>query len=127
MNMAELVILSHNVNGLGNRIKRNTIFNNIQKNKDSIHFLQETFSTQEIEQDWQDELKEGKLIFNHGSKRARGTLIYIPNNLKDNIVKTMDDNNGRIIIMDIKIQNEIYTMINVYMPTSSNKNEQIKQ
>ena len=69
------------MNGLGKKIKRESIFSYIKQNKESIFLLQETFSTPNIEEKWNLELTEGTLIYNHGTTRSRGVLIYIPKNI----------------------------------------------
>ena len=77
--MEEVNIISFNVNGLGKKLKRNTIFDSIKKRKQTVFLLQETFSKSEIEEEWQQELNTGRTIFCHGSNRSRGVLIYLPN------------------------------------------------
>ena len=80
--MDKVQIVSFNVNGLGKKSKRLAIFNLIKQNNESIFLLQETFSRIEVEETWKDELPSGHLIFNHGTNRSKGVLIYIPKQKK---------------------------------------------
>ena len=105
-------------------MKRTAIFEYIKKNIDNIWLLQETFSIKEIEENWQEELGNGILKFNHGTSKSKGVLIFIPKNLGIKVINTYHDNNGRLVILDCEFDGKIFTIINCYMPTCSNVQEQ---
>ena len=86
--------------------------------------MQETFSSKEIEGIWQNELGNGTLIFNHGTSKSKGVLIFIPEILDITIQNVYQDGNGRLIIIDCEAEGKFFTIVKCYMPTSSNVHEQ---
>ena len=69
-------ITSLNVRGIRDLHKRRSIFTWIEKQKSDITFLQETYSTPEIINDWKFQWL-GEMIFSHGSNHSRGVLVLI--------------------------------------------------
>ena len=65
-------------------------------------FLQETHSTVFDEKRWHDELK-GKLFFSHGSSNSCGVAIGLLGNVKFNFLNKIKDNDGRILISDVQV------------------------
>ena len=76
----DFAIGSLNARGLNNNIKRNSIFTWAKKNRFDILFLQECYCSQEIEKDWTNEWN-GEILFSHGSKHGKGTMILFNNTL----------------------------------------------
>ena len=75
-----LDILSLNVRGIADCKKRREIFRWLKryhKGGESIIFLQETHSTSNTENIWQQEWGS-KIFFAHGTNRARGVAILMP-------------------------------------------------
>ena len=96
----------------GKRLKlftflKDKLFNN------GIFFLQETHSTQSDEEKWQNEWG-GKLVFSHGSSDSKGVCIGFTKNFDAKLEKISCDNNGRIIIIDLILDDEKYLLINLY-------------
>ena len=109
-------VFSLNVRGLGSDIKRRKIFTWLQKQDIPIAMLQETHSTQELQNQWRAEWG-GDAYFSHGSSRARGTVILLNPSLKNvevHEVKTCD--NGRYVAMDLTIAETRLTLVNIYGP-----------
>ena len=63
-----------NVRGLNNECKRSQVFRWLHGRKFQIIFLQEVFSSRDIEKMWSAEWG-GKVVFCHGTKNSCGTLV----------------------------------------------------
>ena len=55
----------------------------------------------------------GKILFANGSNDSRGVMILFKPSLCFTVLKTECDNIGRFIIADIKVENQVFTIINV--------------
>ena len=113
--MTSFNVVTYNTKGLQNKIKRNKVFNYIH---DKIHdngivFLQETHSTAECEAKWKKEWG-GHIHFSHGTSNSTGTAICFSKNLNFSIVKSSIDTHGRIVILDIILNDEKFVLINLY-------------
>jgi len=94
------------------------------KKQKCITFLQETHCTRELENTWKQEWG-GDIVFSHGSSNSKGVAILLPKQADYTILNKEVDNDGRFIIIEIKYENEIYVLINIYAPTQNHENEQI--
>ncbi len=103
-------LVSFNVNGLGQEAKRKSVFEKLKK-LDCISFLQETFSTKNIETRWKDEWG-GEILFNHGASNSRGVAIFFPKNIDFELCEKITDNEGRLLIAKVKFNSMIYTLCN---------------
>lgn len=119
MKASELNILSINVRGINNCVKRKSIFNMAKKTNAHIAFLQETYSSLEKENQWKNEWG-GDIIFAHGSKHSRGTAILLKKNWDYEIEDYITDPAGRIILLKMIIEEERFCIINVYAPNDDN-------
>ena len=107
--------LSLNVRGLSNFHKRRAIFSWCRKQKADLIFLQETHSTTERQDQWRKEWG-ASVLFSHGSTNARGVAILIKNSLNIVIQQSEISSDGRFIVLKAAINNEIYTIANIYGP-----------
>ena len=57
------------------------MFGWLMKNNADICFLQESYSTPEVENVWKSQWK-GEMFFSHGTVHSKGVLILIKNNLE---------------------------------------------
>lgn len=71
-------LVSLNAWGIRSFEKRKALFIWLMKQQADFCFLQETYSTKEIENIWKKQWK-GKMFFSHGSEHSRGVLILIKN------------------------------------------------
>ena len=85
--------------------------------------LQETHSTPEMEQRWQNDWGNKQMYFSHGASNSKGVAIIITNNYDANIVN-IRDTNGRMILLDIERKGTIYTVGNIYAPTRNFEQDQ---
>ena len=115
-----LRLLSLNVKGISNFRKRRAVFTRCRKQKADVIFLQETHSTEEREKQW---IKEwgSQIYFSHGSSNSRGVAILWKRGIDIVVKKSFGDTCGRFIVLESKINDEEYILINVYAP---NKDEQ---
>ena len=118
-----LKLISNNVKGLQSSKKGLKLFEYL-KNRicpNVILFLQETHSTFMDEVKWNDEFR-GKIYYSHGKLNSCGVLIVSYGDEKINVKKRLTDKNGRILILDIEIDNS------EYIPTSlCNSNTELEQ
>ena len=80
-------ILSCNVNGIRDNIKRKNIFQYLQKTNSNIIFLQETHSSPISNNIWKKEW-DGETVWNSGTNFKFGVAILIKNNTNIKIVQT---------------------------------------
>ena len=114
-NQLNFNFLSNNVKGLQSSKKRLKLFN-FSKNKigpKGILFLQETHSSVETEKKWIDDFKD-KIYCSHGKTNSCGVLIAIYGNLNIRVKNKMHDNDGRVLILDARINGSDYLLINFY-------------
>ena len=115
-----LRLLSLNVEGISNFRKRRAVFTWSRKQKADVIFRQETHSTEEREKQW---IKEwgSPIYFSHESSDSRGVAILLKRGIDIVVKKSFGDTCGRFIVLESKISDEEYILINVYAP---NKDEQ---
>ena len=89
-------VMSLNVRGLRNQVKRRSIFRFLKDQNYLFYFLQETYSKPGDEIIWKSEWG-GDIFFSHGSTHSRGVCILI-NPLHGQTVNNLNkDENGRIV------------------------------
>ena len=88
-------LLSLNVRGIRNYDKRKAIFLWISKQNADVIFLQETYSTTEVELQW-----KGEIFFAHGSEHSKGVMILTKEGLDIKISDSQLDPEGRFIFLD---------------------------
>ena len=115
----KFALISQNVRGLREKMKRNIIFEQMKEKADII-FLQETHSTPDQEERWKTE-SGCKTLFSHGSSNARGVMILFSKSLDMEIIESTTDEDGRYIIIKCIIQGTKFLIYNIYAP--NNKTE----
>ena len=116
---AKLHFISNNVKGLQNSLKRIKIFEYLKNNLGSNGFLllQETHSSLADEKKWADDLN-GPIFFSHGKTNSCGVATgYIGSNKVDVLDKKMDKN-GCILILDVKVDETNFVLVNIYNPNT---------
>ena len=84
--------------------------------KGEIILLQETHTTVNVVKEFERIAKGATLKFSHGTSGARGVLIYVSASLEFEEIKTITDDEGRLIIMKCKIQGQTFLIVNAYGP-----------
>ena len=108
-------LLSLNVRGIRNYDKRKAIFLWISKQNADVIFLQETYSTKEVEHVWGLQWK-GEIFFAHGSEHSKGVMILTKEGLDIKISDSQLDPEGRFIFLHTVIQDSRFCLINIYVP-----------
>ena len=83
--------------------------------KYSVYFLQEVHSTEQTSKLWANEWCYNA-IFSHCTSSKAGVCIPFNNNFSFQILKQRSDPDGRFAIVDIKTNEKISTLINIYAP-----------
>jgi len=109
-----------NTKGLGDENKRVQVFSWLHNRPADIFFVQETHSTIESENKWKENWGNNNMFFSHGTSNARGVGIFFKNFCDMKINKEYHDDDGRIIILDISLNDEQLTLINIYGPNIDN-------
>ena len=121
----DLNIFSLNANGLGNKIKRKAVFEKLKSKGNGIFLLQETHTTKDREKEWFSQWGSRNIYFSHGSSNQKGVATLVSDGYDIEILQTYTDCEGRCVIIDIKRNDTIFTVCNVYAPTRDKENEQI--
>ena len=119
-------LVSLNVRGLRNQSKRGAIFSYLKSQKATIYCLQETYSLASDEREWSSEWG-GRIIFSHGTAHSKGVCILLNPNSIAQFCCVHSDAQGRLIIAKIKIEEEIFFVINIYAPSNYNDQENFVQ
>ncbi len=110
-------LISWNVNGIQNPVKRYKILSYLQSLSCNIAMIQETHLTKQeslkLRQRW-----VGQVFSAPGSGAARGVSILISKRISfvPSIIKADDD--GRYLVLSGTLQNEKCTLVNIYAPNS---------
>ena len=111
-------LLSLNARGIRSFEKRKASFGWLMKDKSDICFLQESYSTPEVENIWKSQWK-GEMFFSHGTEHSKGVLILIKNSLEFELKTTKVDQNGRFIILEANVQDHPFLFVNLYAPNET--------
>lgn len=123
--MQAFKIVSLNVNGIGSPVKRRAVFTALRKLKADFILLQETHSIQSLERIWLSEWgAEG--YFSHGSSNSCGVATLFGRGLSPTVLHTYGDKDGRLLVLQLKVNDEVLTITNIYAPTQNFVHQQIE-
>ena len=117
--------LSLNVKGLREKGKRERIFTWCKEKKAEIVFLQETYSSRDVEDKWTAEWN-GQCIYSHGTPHSKGVMILVNASLDMDLKAVVCDSDGRYILLDCILQGLRVILCNIYFPVRSKEKEQIQ-
>ena len=107
---------SINARGLRDKSKRLNLFRYLTSNGIDVGFIQETYCTAEFENDFKTNWK-GKIYHSFSkSVHSKGVCIVVNENLCHNVISTHNDENGRKIVINVKIKETVFSFICVYAP-----------
>ena len=117
-------VFNLNCNGLGNSLKRSSVFSWISANHKCITFVQETHSTEAAEPDLNK--NDYKIWYSHGTSRAQGICTMVPDSYSHRVVDKISDQDGRFFLLHILvfINDSEFVLVNLYAPTKDNPEEQ---
>ena len=98
--METLKCITCNVRGLGDFVKRRTIFRALHEKSVHIAFVQESHSTQNNCKKFRNEWG-GRAFFDHGSSNSKGVAILCDRNLDFELRSVEKSGLGRWIILNI--------------------------
>lgn len=110
-----LRICTWNVKGIHNPIKRKKVMSYIRKNKIGIALLQETH----LDKQEHLKLKQGgynQVFFSSFSSKSRGVAVLISKNIPLNVVKLIEDDRGRFVIINGTLFGNSISLFNIYFP-----------
>ena len=119
-----LQIMSLNVRGIQTPKKRKDYFIWLDKFKSNIILLQDTHSCALDENNYKNHWGHS-VFFSHGLTNSRGVATIIPKHLGGTSNIFYRDMDGRILIVEININNTIYYIINVYAPSANIEKEKL--
>ena len=108
-------LISLNVRGIRSPKKRKALLMWLKERKYDIIFLQETYSTDEVEDIWRTQW-QGELFFSHGTNHSCGVMILVRNDLEFNLKTIQVDNEGRYLTMEAEVQSSNFLFVNIYAP-----------
>ncbi len=120
---ANLRFNTFNARGLGDRLKRKLIFGWLQEHQKGITLLQETHSTLKDEKLWCNEWGN-KILFSHGTSQKGGVAILFSSDIQVDIKKCVTDEEGRVLLIDITVEDHDFILCNIYAPTKDKAREQ---
>ena len=117
-----VTFITNNAKGMQSSEKRLKL---MQYFKDKIGsngvlFLQETHSESKVEQKWKKDFKSPNL-FSHGKLYSCGVLIAFSGTGTFTVKKQQTDKEGRILILDVSINDSEYILINLYNANTENE------
>ena len=111
-------LLSLNVRGIWPSTKRKALFCRLNERKCDIVFLQETYSTKDVESIWKTQW-QGKLYFSHGSNHSCGVImILVKDDVDFKLNSIISDDQGRYVIIEAEVQGSLFLFVNIYAPNS---------
>lgn len=108
-------ICSLNCQGLARKEKRFRLFSWFQQQKCDILMAQETHLSKDLIKQINNEF-HGKHLHSLGTTNSRGVSYFINKSLDFKLINEFCDKEGRIIIINIEIQDKIFTLVNLYAP-----------
>ena len=113
-------LISLNARGIRSFEKRKAVFGWWFKQKVDLCFLQETYSTKEVENFWKKQWK-GEMFSSHGSEHSRGVLILIKNSLEFELIFVRLDKEGRFVFLEAFVQDQKFLFVKIYAPNKSSE------
>ena len=116
--MDSIKCLTLSVRGLRCNEKRKTIYRYLEQNKVNIAFLQETFCTLEYVKQFNAGWKGTIFHSFSNSNHSKGVCILISENVTCKVINVHRDNEGRKVLVNVKIHDEYYSLVSVYCPNT---------
>lgn len=112
-------ILSWNVNGLKNPIKRSKLIAKVKRDRISIVFWQETHMSADEHEKFKKLGFRNTFYSSYKSGRKRGVGILISNSTPFEFVSETKDKEGRFVLVKCRIDQQEVTLLNIYAPPGS--------
>ena len=120
-------LCSLNVNGIKYKPKRNRVIEWVNAQKCSICFLQETHFNIDIENEIRNN-SNFDILCSNGTTASRGVSILIKKTLNYRLIDSFKDDEGRIVMGNVEIDDNILTLLCLYAPNCrTNRNTFFKK
>ena len=116
----KLKLLSLNVRGLRERVKRKSVFAYLKDQKCEVYYLQETYCQKQDEKIWSSEWG-GRIFFTHGTTHSKGACILLKPDLDILLGNEYSDSEGRVVLINVSINKQWFSLCNIYAPTDNVK------
>ena len=113
--MTKLKICTFNVKGINEQKKRRDVFSWLRKKNVDICLLQETHSTEQVENYWKNEWGY-ECYFSSFSGNSRGVAILFNNTFEYKLIDEKKDTEGRQILINFSVNGVKLTIANIYGP-----------
>lgn len=118
MDMKKIKVVSWNVNGIQNPVKRFKILSHLKSLNCDIAMLQETHISKEeslkLKQRW-----VGQIFFSPGTNASKGVCILISKKISFIVSDVCKDKEGRWVMVSGELQNSRITLMNLYAPNTA--------
>ena len=95
--------------------KRNRVIEWVKTHVCSIAFSQETHIDENIEKEIRNNSKF-EIVSSHGTSVSRGVSILLNKSLNFAILDKWEDKDGRLLLINIQIDDTIFTLVCIYAP-----------
>ena len=109
--MDKLKVVSLNIRGMGDGVKRRKIFCYLKRFNGDVCMLQEVHGSQETNQQWEHE-NGNRIIYSNGDSKSRGIAIVLGKKI-GKIEEIRRDMEGRYIMLKTIIGNYSYCIANL--------------
>ena len=110
-------LCSLNVNGLQNREKRGRAIEWVKSMKCDIAYFQETHFDQNIENEINFNT-DFNVYGSIGTSASRGVAIFINKAVNYKVIDKVTDENGRIVLLNVQIDDAVFSLVCIYAPNS---------
>ncbi len=122
VNNFDLNIASLNARGLRCPVKRQSLFLWLERQKVDVICLQETYCTKDFVPKF-DQLWKGKVVHSvSDSAHSKGVAILFKKHVDFQIDSVNKDNVGRRLLLNMTVNNEKFSILNLYAPSDNPEN-----
>ena len=114
---ANIIVATVNVRGLRNVNKRNTLFHYLKEKKYDIICLQETYCTEEIKEQLNNDWNGPSFHSVSQSSHSKGVSILFNPNFNLKILDVFTDDEGRQILINFENHKQTYAIVKLNAPT----------
>ena len=107
-----LKCISLNIRGLNKAIRRRILFWLLHNGKYDVLFYKKPMVIRQLKNVWSAEWG-GDIFYSHGSKHSRGVMTLMRPTVKVENTSTTSDRNGRVLIVNLTIQDEEFCLANI--------------
>uniref|UniRef100_A0A3Q1EIT7 exodeoxyribonuclease III n=1 Tax=Acanthochromis polyacanthus TaxID=80966 RepID=A0A3Q1EIT7_9TELE len=111
--------ISLNVNGLLSTLKQNKLLTKLKRENIDIAFLQDTHMPGKEHERLKKHGFKYMFSSSNGSKHTRGVAILMSGKLVYEHISTSKDREGRFILIKGRLNRNLFTLYNVYIPPGS--------